>query len=125
MKKSVNQEVLFLGKKLSANNFSVKTFFVLFFLHLFSFAALAQTGENDKSNVANGESAIDMSNYNLKIMGKTATPIMTSFGCPWHCSFCSEPILNNKFKSYSGGDTIQAEGHTVTAGSEQSRRAES
>jgi hypothetical protein len=65
MKNSVNQEMPLLGKKLSTNNFSMKTFFVLFFLHLFSFAALAQTGENDKSNVANGESAIDMSNYNL------------------------------------------------------------
>ena len=44
---------------------------------------------------------VDMNKYTLSIMGKKATPIMTSFGCPWSCVFCSEPLLNPIFKSYS------------------------
>ena len=46
-------------------------------------------------------SFVDMDKYSLKILGKKATPILTSFGCPYHCVFCSEPILNKLFKSYS------------------------
>ena len=44
---------------------------------------------------------VDINNYSLKIFGRKAQPIMTSFGCPYHCTFCSEPILNNRFKAYS------------------------
>lgn len=44
---------------------------------------------------------IDMNRYTLKVMNKKATTIMTSLGCPYHCTFCSEPILNNRFKSRS------------------------
>ena len=44
---------------------------------------------------------VDMDKYSLSIMGKKATPIMTSFGCPWSCVFCSEPLLNPIYKSYS------------------------
>lgn len=44
---------------------------------------------------------VNMDRYKLEILGKKATPLMTSFGCPYSCSFCSEPILNNKFKAYS------------------------
>lgn len=46
-------------------------------------------------------SFVDMDKYSLKILGKKATPIMTSFGCPWNCCFCSEPILNPLFKRFS------------------------
>ena len=44
---------------------------------------------------------VHMEKYNLKILGKKAQPIMTSFGCPYHCTFCSEPIINPIFKAYS------------------------
>lgn len=42
---------------------------------------------------------VQMDKYSLKIMGKRASTMMTSLGCPYHCSFCSEPILSNKFKA--------------------------
>lgn len=44
---------------------------------------------------------VDMDRYSLKILGKRAQPMMTSFGCPYKCTFCSEPVLNNRFKAYS------------------------
>ena len=44
---------------------------------------------------------VDMKRYTLKIMGKPAQPIMTSFGCPYKCTYCSEPILNHFFKAHS------------------------
>jgi len=44
---------------------------------------------------------VDMDKYSLKLDGKKAQPVMTSFGCPYSCVFCSEPVLNNKFKAHS------------------------
>jgi radical SAM superfamily enzyme YgiQ (UPF0313 family) len=44
---------------------------------------------------------IDMSKYSLKINDRKASTIMTSLGCPFHCSFCSEPILSNQFRARS------------------------
>jgi radical SAM superfamily enzyme YgiQ (UPF0313 family) len=52
-------------------------------------------------------SFVDMNKYSLHILGKKATPIMTSFGCPHSCIFCSEPILNRLFKSFSPEKVIQ------------------
>jgi len=44
---------------------------------------------------------VDLNRYSLTIVGKRAQPLMTSFGCPYHCTFCSEPILNSEYKSFS------------------------
>lgn len=50
---------------------------------------------------------VDMGKYSLKMMGKKAQPLMTSFGCPYKCSFCSEPQLNNRFKAHSPKRVIE------------------
>jgi len=44
---------------------------------------------------------VSMGQYSLKMNGKPATCLMTSKGCPYHCVFCSEPILNGSFRAYS------------------------
>lgn len=44
---------------------------------------------------------LPMDRYGLTLFGRRCTPVMTSRGCPWHCSFCSEPILNGRYRWHS------------------------
>jgi len=42
-----------------------------------------------------------MDKYKLEIEGKKASTIMTSRGCIYHCSFCSEPNINKGYRKRS------------------------
>lgn len=81
-----------------------------------SFARLCQDGVYPTERVLGGEgvpdkcldaiphparSLLPMSDYTLTLCDRRCTPMMTSRGCPWHCSFCSEPLLNNRFRAHS------------------------
>jgi radical SAM superfamily enzyme YgiQ (UPF0313 family) len=52
-------------------------------------------------------SLVPMSEYSLTINGKKASTLMTSRGCPYSCNFCSEPILNNKYRKTSPERVIE------------------
>lgn len=54
---------------------------------------------------------VDMDGYTLNINGRKAQPIMTSFGCPYHCTFCSEPILNNRFRRHEAERAVDEMQH--------------
>ncbi len=49
---------------------------------------------------------LPMDRYSLTILGRRATPLMTSRGCPWHCTFCSEPLLNPRYRAHSAAYVV-------------------
>lgn len=44
---------------------------------------------------------LDQSKYSLSINGRKATPLITSRGCPFGCSYCGKQVFGRKFKAYS------------------------
>jgi len=49
-------------------------------------------------------SALPLDKYNYEIDGIPATPIMTSIGCPYSCSFCAK--VTNDFELHSAFQTV-------------------